>query len=308
MVKHQRKNHLRVAGICVPVDDGTSESGGDDMPSTPRGLQTHWGQHPHGQIMMPSDMGMQRSMSAYVPHVPYDLGRQSLSSNGQDYHNGMHHEQAMLPRRISAAHIPQPYYMDANNPGVATMGANHFQHVQRQQSNAFSEPGMTGSLNSSPSDFSSSSLRSPIGNDGFGNYALHPAQAATHALNSAGQPHVAMGQFQQQCTTQPMMPNQSMMAMSMQQHSQNQNSQSPVIQGVYSIPSIPSPAPDTTQSIYRQGLQSYQDPISAGQVTPYQEPVSAGQVPYDWGVTEVKYEDTAGQGFDLPSDRIDQID
>lgn len=241
MVTHQKNNHVRVAGICVPVVDGKSDPGGEDMPSTPRDAHSHWGQHPQGQIMMPGDMTMQRSMSAYVPHVPYDLGRQSLSSNGQEYHNAMHHEQAMqheqamyheqamhheqamLPRRISAAHIPQQYFMDANNPGVATMSANHFQHVQRHQSNAFPEPIMNGSLNNSPSGFSSSSLRSPIGNGGFGSYVM-----------------------------------------------------SPVIQDPYAI-------------------QNYQEPISA-----------AVQVPYVWDVPDIKYEDN--QGFDLPSDRIDQID
>ncbi|ROW17288.1 hypothetical protein VPNG_01282 [Cytospora leucostoma] len=182
MVRHQR-NHVSVAGICVPVVDGTSESGGDDMPSTPRDAHSHWGQHPQGQIMMPSDMAMQRSLSAYVPHVPYDLGRQSLSSNGQDYHNGLHHEQAMPPRPISAAHIPQQYFMDANNPGVATMSANHFQHVQRHPSNAFSA-----------SDFSSPPLRNPIGNGGFGSFVISPVIQEPYTIQNYQEPISAVSQ------------------------------------------------------------------------------------------------------------------
>ncbi|KUI67541.1 hypothetical protein VM1G_03312 [Cytospora mali] len=287
MVKHQRRSHQPGA----LVDDGTSDSGGDDTPSTPRAPHAIWGQQPHGQIMMQGGMSMQRPLPGqYMPQDPYN--RHSLSSNGPDYHGGMHAEHAMM-RRMSSAQMPQPFYIETGNPGVATMNANHFTHVPRQHSNAYSEPGLTGSLHSSPSDFSSSSARSPIGDDGFAAYTMQSAQAATHALHSAGHQHTSMGQFQQPGTTQAMMPNQSMMTMPIQ-HQHQQHSQSPAPPGVFH--QLPSSAPDGSQAMYASGLPAYNDPINAGQVPAF-----------GWGMPEVKFEDPSGMGLNMPSDRIAQL-
>lgn len=290
MVKHQRRSHQPGA----LMDDGTSESGGDDSPSTPRIPHSIWGQQPHGQMVMPGGMGMQRPLPGqYVPQDPYN--RHNLSSNGHEFHGGMHPEQSMM-RRMSSAHMHQQYYME-NNPGVATLSANQFPHVPRQHSNAFSEPGLTGSLNSSPSGFSSSSVRSPGGDNGFNSYSLHSAQAATHALQGAGHQHAAMGPFQQPGTTQAMMPNQPMIAMSMQhQHPQHQHSHSPGPQGVYHH-QLPTSAPDaTSQAMYATGIQAFHEPMSTGQVPTF-----------GWGMPEVKFEDPSGMGLGMPTDRLAQL-
>ncbi|ROW04307.1 hypothetical protein VSDG_01176 [Cytospora chrysosperma] len=290
MVKHQRRSHQPGA----LVDDGTSESGGDETPSTPRVSHPIWSQQTHGQMVLQNGMGLQRPMQGqYMPQDPYS--RHSLSSNGADFHSDMHTEHAM--RRISGVHMAPQFYMDTSNPGVTSMGTNQFPHIPRQHSNAYSEPGLTGSLNSSPSAFSSSSVRSPGGDTGFNSYTLQSAQAATHALHSAGHQHTSMGAFQQPVTSQAMMPNQPMMAMSLQhQHSQHQqHSQSPAPQGVFHH-HLPSSAPDGSQTMYATGLQAYHDPINAGQVPTY-----------GWPMPEVKFEDPSGLGLGMPSDRIAQI-
>ncbi|KAL2293120.1 hypothetical protein FJTKL_05118 [Diaporthe vaccinii] len=292
MVKHQRRSHQPGA----LVDDATSESGGDDSPSTPRAHHANiWGQQPHGQMMIHNGMGMQRPMPGQYMQPPYEH-RHSLSSNGPEYPNNMHSEHAMM-RRMSNAPMPQQYFVEAHNPAVATMNASQFQSVPRQHNNPYTEPGLTASLNSSPSTFSSASVRSPVGDSGFNNYALHSTQAATHALQGAEHQHAAMGQFQHPATTQAMMPNQPMMTIPMHnQHSQQQHPQSPGAQGVYHQ-QLAASAPDNSQAMYAAGLPAYQDPVSAGHV-----PAS-----YGWGISDVKFEDPSGLGMGMPSDRIAQM-
>ncbi|ROV97741.1 hypothetical protein VMCG_07424 [Cytospora schulzeri] len=289
MVKHQRRSHQPGA----LVDDGTSDSGGDETPPTPRVSHPIWSHQPHGQMVLQSGMGMQRTLPGqFMPQDPYS--RHSMSSNGTDFHHDMHTEHAM--RRISGVHMPPQYYMDTSNPGVASMSAAPFTNIPRQHSNPYSEPAVTGSLNSSPSAFSSSSVRSPAGDHDFNSYTLQSAQAATHALHNAGHQHTSMGAFQQPATSQAMMPNQSMMALSMQhQHPQHQqHSQSPAPPGVFH--QLPSSAPDASQAMYTTSLQAFHDPMNGGQVPAY-----------GWPMPEVKFEDPSGLGLGMPSDRIAQI-
>lgn len=280
MVKHQRRSHQPGALI----DDIESESGVDEQPSTPVITHPIWSQQ---QMVLPNGMGMPRTLPGpYMPQDPYN--RHSMSSNAADFQNDIRTEHAMMRSH---------YYMDTNIPNVASIGGQ-FPHIPRHQSNAYSEPGLTGSLNSSPSAFSSSSVRSPAGDDGFSSYTLQSAQAATHALHNAGHQHTSMGQFQQPVTSQAMMPNQSMLAMPMQhQHSHHQqhHSQSPVPQGVFH-PQLPSSAPDSSQAMYDVGLQAYHDPINAGQVPNF-----------GWSMPEVKFEDTPGLAMTLPSDRVHNV-
>lgn len=186
MVKHQRRSHQPGGAI---VDD--SDESGDESPSTPRAASM-WPQ-PHG-MMHHNGMSMQRFTGQYIQPFPH---RHSVSSNGtSDYTHSMHHEMPMM-RRLSSQQHQQLYVADG--PGVQTMAPSYSQ-VPRHASISYTEAGMTASLNSSPSAYSSGSVRSP---GVEGGYTFQPAQAATQALHSADhQPHT-MGHYP--ASTQPLM-------------------------------------------------------------------------------------------------------
>lgn len=105
---------------------------------------------------------------------------------------------------------------------------------------------MTASLNSSPSTFSSGSVRSP---GVEGGYTFQPAQAATQALHGAEHQSQAMGHYP--ASSQPMM---SMPA----QHAHNQHHQSMANHGVYHQQLVTSGAVSSTYD--NPNLVAMQDP------------------------------------------------
>lgn len=139
------------------------------------------------------------------PYMQPFQHRQSVSSNApSDYGHGMHYDMPMS-RRLSSQQHQQLYVPDG--PGVSTMATTYSQ-VPRHTSISYPETAVTASLNSSPSTFSSGSVRSP---GVEGGYTFQPAQNATQALHGADQ-NQAMGHY----------PNQPMMTLPTQQtHSQH---------------------------------------------------------------------------------------
>lgn len=234
MVKHQRRSHQ--PGAIV----GDSDDSDDESPSTPR-APSLWPQT-HGMMQHHNGMDMQRFSGPYMQPFQH---RHSVSSNApSDYGHSMHHDVSMM-RRLSSQQHQQLYVPDG--PGVQTMAPSYSQ-VPRHASISYTEAGMTGSLNSSPSTFSSGSVRSP-GVDG--GYTFQPAQAATQALHSAEHQPQTMGHYP--ASSQPMM---SIPA----QHAQSQHHQPMTNHGVYH-PQVVTSGP-TSSTYDNPSLVAMQDPAS----------------------------------------------
>lgn len=209
------------------LDDCTSESDSGESPSTPRTMASSW-PPPATMPLMAQHPTLHRTQSFndYNPHMsPYGhpghhqvpQHRYSLSGGHPTYpgapamHDGQapqHHMQLQRAETMPATHHHPYYVTDHNNPGVATMNTNpaaahhqmqpQYHHAQMAQRPPierlpleipYTAPGLTASLQSSPSTFSSAgSGRSPASQDGpF--YAHHqPTQAATYALAHAASP------------------------------------------------------------------------------------------------------------------------
>lgn len=313
MVKHQRRSHQR--GIhSSELDDCTSESGSDESPTTPKSSNIPWPAHgapmdhaiPHGQTIHRAqsfaDFGQNMNQYGVQPYGH----RHSLSTGPHDFHEQPVHEpQPNMHMLQRAASVPQhPYYVtEQNNPGVATMNTNpmppHYQ-VPRQQVERiaieipYTAPGLTGSLQSSPSTFSASA-RSPSSQEAF--YTHQPSIGATFALQAASnmEQHGAMVQYPQQIQ-QPVQPPQQAMSQSV--------SQGP--------PQPPAMAPDQEQ--YQRAQPPSQEQWYSG--VPYQSPVAIEvpamvQMPnyataaFDhWGEVKLEFETN---GMQMPSARIEQM-
>ncbi|KEY74849.1 hypothetical protein S7711_09523 [Stachybotrys chartarum IBT 7711] len=96
-----------------------------------------------------------------------------------------------------AATVPQhPYYVtDSSNPGIATMNTASIphvyqiphQHAERPQLDIpYLAAGLNASVQSSPSTFLATSVRSPTIPEGF--YTHQAAQAVTYSLQNASHP------------------------------------------------------------------------------------------------------------------------
>jgi metal regulatory transcription factor 1 len=304
MVKHQRRSHQR--GIhSSELDDCTSESGSDESPSTPKSNAMHW--PPHGVPInpMPHGHGLHRAqsfadfgqMNQFHMQQPYGH-RHSLSGGPHDVHAIPMPEQhpgvQMLHRTASMPQ--QPYYVtETGNPGVATMNTNTVPaqyQVPRQPVDRiaveipYSAPGMTASIQSSPSSFSASG-RSPSTQDGF--YTHQPTQAATYALHAASpvEPQGPMVQYPQS------MPQQVPPPQAMSQAPPPTSAPAP--QGAY------QPPPSQAEGQWYDGVP-YQQPVEVptmGQIPPY------GTAVYDpWADPKMEFE-TAG--IPMPSARIEQM-
>jgi metal regulatory transcription factor 1 len=203
-------------------------------------------------------------------------------------HPGVHvlHRTASMP--------PHSYYVtEQNNPGVATMNTNpqpvhqQYHQIPRQQQQQqqqmerlpleipYTGPGMTASIQSSPSSYSAASGRSPSAQDAFYTHAA-PAQAATYALHTASP-------VEQQASQ--MVSFQSATA-------------APPAQMAHPAPQ-PQPAPTPEEHWYSS--------------VPYQPPteiVTIGQIPsygsgvYDPWATKIEFEDPSMQ---MPSARIESM-
>lgn len=320
MVKHQRRSHQR--GIhSSELDDCTSESGSDDAPSTPRTTAMHWppqGVVNHQGIPQGHTIHRAASFADFGQHMQqYNMPEQynhrhSVSSGGaHEYHGGHpvqqeHPGMQMLHRTAS---MPQhSYYVtETGNPGVATMNTNPMPpqyQVPRQQVERlpldipYSAPGLTASIQSSPSSFSAASGRSPSTQEGF--YTHQAPQAATYALHNASpvEQQAPMMQYQQQMPQQ--FPQQMQQPMGQQPMPQPQ-----VMKMEPQRQAPPPPAPEQ--------YQPAPQPEEWYNGVPYQPPVEVatiGQMPaygsgvYDpWG-GEVKFEDTTIQ---MPSARIENM-
>ena len=318
MVKHQRRSHQRGMNANDMLDDCTSDSDSGESPSTPKHTGMQW---PPQGVMNGNHQGMSHGHTMHRaasfadfgqhmnPYMPQQFGhRHSLSGGPHEYHGMPVHEQQHPVQVLHrTASMPQhSYYVtEQANPGVATMNTHHQvahqvapqYQVPRQQVERlpleipYSAPGLSGSIQSSPSSFSAASGRSPSTQEGF--YTHQPTQAATYALHSASP-------VEQQ---QPMIQYSPPLS-----HHQNLNApQQP----------LPSQAPPQTQAPPPQ--EQYQPPPPQPEPegwyngVPYQAPVEVaniggiptyGSVPYDiWG-PKAEYEDPSMQ---LPSARIENM-
>ena len=246
--------------------------------------------------------------------------RHSVSSGGpHEFHGHPHPQQAMHPHEqpqpgMHVLHrttsLPQhSYYVtEHNNPGVATLNTNppsaaqgpmaaQYHQMPRQGVERLpleipytAAPGLSASIQSSPSSFSAASGRSPSAQEGFYTHAPN-AQAATYALHTASpveQQAPQMVTYQGQMTPQP-----QVMA------------QAPTPQQVQHAPPQAQPAPDQYQQPQPEEQSWYQG-------IPYQPPVEVstiGQIAYGtavydpWG-PKMEFEDPTMQ---LPSARIENM-
>ncbi|KAM7193354.1 hypothetical protein V8F20_008404 [Naviculisporaceae sp. PSN 640] len=296
-------------------------------------LMSHHGQHHLHRAASFADFG--QHMNGYPLHPQYNSHRHSLSSGGAHEYHGIpnsqsavhHHEQQQQQQPQQAQHpgvhmlqrtasLPQHGYFvtEQNNPGVATMNTNPHQPAPVQYHHQIprqgverlpleipysSAPGLTASIQSSPSSFSAASGRSPSTQDGFYTHT-QTAQAATYALHSASpveQQQPQMVSFQGQMATQG--------GAVMQQSAPAQQQQ---IKQEYA----PQQQPAAEQYQPPQHIQSAEEQQWYNGVA-YQPPVEVatiGQLPaygsgvYDpWG-PKIEFEDPSMQ---LPSARIENM-
>jgi len=301
MVKHQRRSHQR--GIhSSELDDCTSESGSDESPSTPKSNAMHW--PPQGVPINPMPHGHGHGLHRAASFA--DFGQQmnhygmqqyghrhSLSGGPHEFHALPVHEP---PQGVHGLHrtasMPQQafYVTDHGNPGVATMNTTmppQYHQIPRQPVERiaveipYSAPGLTASIQSSPSSFSASG-RSPSTQDGF--YTHQPTQAATYALHAAS-PVEQQGPMVQYPQPMP---------------------QPVPAQAAPPQPAPPAaepyqPAPAPAEGQWYEGVP-YQQPVDVpamGQMPPY------GSTVYDpWAEPKIEFE-TAG--MTMPSARIEQM-
>jgi hypothetical protein len=311
MVKHQRRSHQRGLHPHEILDDCTSDSDSGESPTTPKHSSIQWpipnvlgtaqpsmSQHSLHRAASFADFGQQMNtypMSQYshrhsVSNSTHDITGQHI----HDSHTGV----LMLHRTSTMPQQPHSYYVtEQSNPGVATMNTNPpptQYHMPRQPVERlpleipYSAPGMTHSIQSSPSSFSADSGRSPSTQEGF--YTHQPTQAATYALHTASpvEPQQQMVQYPPQISHQPL-----------------DSSQQPMHNQV----SHDSPAPPTTEQFHPAPPRSdseawysgvaYQSPVvevnTIGQIPTYG---SAVYVPWE---PKIEFEDLSMQ---LPSARI----
>ncbi|KXX82301.1 hypothetical protein MMYC01_201970 [Madurella mycetomatis] len=333
MVKHQRRSHQR--GIhSSEMEDSMSESGTDESPSTPKSHTAIPWPTQHLPMMAHPGSQVQRAVSLgdFNPHINgYNLQQQynhrhSLSGGPAEYHGAPHsqptplHDQShqpLLQRTVSMPH--HSYFVDQNNPGVATMNPNAHaanQHPQYQQiprqgverlplEIPFSNgPGLTGGMQSSPNTFSPASGRSPPAQE-TGFYTHSPPHQPTYALHAASpvEPQPQMMSFQGQ------MP--SAAAQAMAQPRTTQTVQHPQAPPHHQAAGPPQPSPPEVYQ--QQPPHSSQPPAPEEQQwysgIPYQAPVEVqtiGTLPaygtgFDPWAVKMEYEDPSMQ---LPSARI----
>jgi hypothetical protein len=221
MVKHQRRSHQRGLNPHEIMDDCSSDSECGEAPPTPRQANMMWSQHtmmPQAQQMMPAGGALHRSTSFADFNsgmVPYDMRQQDAhrSSVIPEFQPApMYDEGAAVMLQRSSSIPSHPFYVtDQSNPAIATMDPNPVQQqVYRMPRQHIEQPHLeipytasclNNSLQSSPSAFSASSLRSPTTHDGF--YSHQTTQSATYALQHASRPeeHQPMAQYHQQISS-----------------------------------------------------------------------------------------------------------
>lgn len=296
------------------LDDCTSDSESGESPSTPKHSGMQWpiqGVVAGGHTSIPSGQALHRAASfADFGHqmgqynVPQPYGHRHTMSNGHHEFHGqvMPAQHSGVPVLHRTASMPQTYYVtEQSNPGVATMNTHPMppqyqiprQAVERLPIEIpYSGPGLTSSVQSSPSSFSTSA-RSPSAPDSF--YTHQPTQAATYAL------HTASPVDHQR--PQSMVPYQSPIP--------QQINQQPVDSSQQSMPPRPQPqdpAPPPSEQVQQPEAQTEAGHWYSN--VPYQPPVEVatiGQLPtygagvYDpWG-PKIEFEDASMQ---LPSARI----
>ncbi|KAI5458039.1 hypothetical protein BGZ63DRAFT_56237 [Mariannaea sp. PMI_226] len=189
MVKHQRRSHQQGLNSNDPLDDCSSDSDSDESPSTPQTSSMTWSPHdmmpatssaPQGTLQRTSsypEFGQQVNGYPFQHHQQY-VSRPVVPSSGPpEYHPHTAAEQQASMNMIQRASIPrQAYYVaDQSHPGIATMAANQIQtpyqlgqqQVERPPIDMpYSAPGITASIQSSPSTFSAASVQSPLMQDG----------------------------------------------------------------------------------------------------------------------------------------------
>jgi hypothetical protein len=207
-----------------------------------------------------------------------------------------HHQQQQQPQPHPGVHMlhrtasmPQHsfYVTEQHNPGVATMNTNaqtvapQYQQIPRQQVERlpleipYTAPGLSSSIQSSPSSYSTASGRSPSAQEGYYTHSA-PAQAATYALHNASPIE--------------------------QQASHMVSFQAPsVAQQAQMAPPAPQsqPAPQPEEHWY-SGVP-YQPPtevVTIGQIPSY------GSAVYDPWATKLEFEDPTMQ---MPSARIESM-
>lgn len=259
---------------------------------------------PNGQALHRAasfaDFGHQ--MGQYSVSQPY--GHRHTVSNGHHEFHGQaipaQHSSVQVLHRTTS--MPQTYYVtEQSNPGVATMNTHPMppqyqiprQPVERIPLEIpYSGPGLTSSVQSSPSSFSASA-RSPSAPDSF--YTHQPTQAAAYALHGASPV--------EQPRPQSMVPYPSPIPQQINQQPAGSPQQSMPPQ-----PQPQEPAPPPSEQFQQPEAQPEAGHWYSN--VPYQPPVEVatiGQLPtygagvYDpWG-PKIEFEDPSMQ---LPSARI----
>lgn len=331
---HQRGIHSSELDDCTSEsgsEDSPTTPKSSAMHWPPQGVQMIG---PHGQAIHRAasfaDFGQQ--MNSFGIQQQYGH-RHSMSSGGHHEYQGMPqhaqqpmhpHDQAQQQQQQQGVHmlqrtasLPQhTYYVtEQSNPGVATMNTNPHPAAQAPMQPQYHQmprqgverlpleipytpnPGMTASIQSSPSSFSAASGRSPSTQEGFYTHAP-TAQAATYALHNASpveQQAPQMVAYQGQMTPQTQVMTQAPTPQQVQVQVQQPTPQAQPAPEQYH-----QPQPQPEEQGWYNGVP-YQAPVEVatiGQMT-------YGSAMYDpWGPKMEEFEDPSMQ---LPSARIENM-
>ncbi|KAF5022377.1 hypothetical protein F66182_5578 [Fusarium sp. NRRL 66182] len=208
MVKHQRRSHQQGMNPN-DMDDLSSDSDDDESPSTPQHSAMTWS--PHAMISMNqavSNGSLHRASSyadfesqVHAHQMPHQYGnRQGISASiPHEYHGPPVPEQhAHVQILHRATNMPrQAYYVtEQGNPGVATMTTTvqpHYQLSQQVERSPIDLPypsGVPTSIQSSPSTFSTTSVPSPMVQEGY-----YAHQSGNQPAYTTAEPQPAMIQY-----------------------------------------------------------------------------------------------------------------
>ncbi|KAH7320980.1 hypothetical protein B0I35DRAFT_407996 [Stachybotrys elegans] len=305
MVKHQRRSHQRGMHAHEALDDESSDSEAGDGPSTPtQGGMTY--PSPNDiPAMWPATHSMQRAASfpdfgqGMHPHdMPHLQHRHSLSNIHEFPEQTITSHPSSVPM-IQHRMAPAPamrhamYITDHNNPGVATMNTAPmplpvYHQIPRQPVERphleipYSGPGINTCIQSSPSAYGGTPVRSPI--EGF--YTHDPVSVPYNLQDTSRQEqHPAMVEYHHQM---PQAMDQSQISLP-----RSEGSATPTLEHF----SQPSPQPE-----HEGWYHHFQAPV---------EVVSIGQLPaYGTGVYDIyntvklEFEDPS---MPLPSRRLESM-
>ncbi|KAI3573376.1 hypothetical protein IWW34DRAFT_886370 [Fusarium oxysporum f. sp. albedinis] len=187
MVEHQRRWHQQGMSANDILDDCSSDSDGDEPPSTPQRSAITWSPHdvvsmdqeiPHGPLHLVTSYA-NFYQQVHDKHMPQQYGnRHGIPSNApQEFHGQPipeYYVSAPTLRRTTTMPCQMYYVTEQGNPGVVTMtnaAQPYYQLPQQLEKPPMEMPcstsAITNSIQSSLMTFSATSVSSPIAQEYF---------------------------------------------------------------------------------------------------------------------------------------------